>query len=258
MNRWFQTSADFDFDYLLYFLKYIIGVTLFLYLNRVGHFSEVNRWLQISADFDFDFLLYFSNISALPYSCIWIELDIFQRLIGDYRPVRILILIFCYTSQRYRLYLILVFESSWDIFQRWIGDYRPVRILILIFCYTSQINRRFLILIFESSWTFFRDRDSMLYKSIWSRFLGSVQGLHGPLGTNGFSWSSSPVMGTTQILALSSRIRILFQDESGSWRNRPCKCREFVRNLLKNKKTTMFVKCHVQRSFPLFSFATWM
>jgi hypothetical protein len=219
MNRWFQTSADFDFDYLLYFLKYIIGVTLFLYLNRVGHFSEVNRWLQISADFDFDFLLYFSKISALPYSCIWIELDIFQR---------------------------------------WIGDYRPVRILILIFCYTSQINRRFLILIFESSWTFFRDRDSMLYKLIWSRFLGSVQGLHGPLGTNGFSWSSSPVMGTTQILALSSRIRILFQDESGSWRNRPCKCREFVRNLLKNKKTTMFVKCHVQRSFPLFSFATWM
>jgi len=219
MNRWFQTSADFDFDYLLYFLKYIIGVTLFLYLNRVGHFSEVNRWLQISADFDFDFLLYFSNISALPYSCIWIELDIFQR---------------------------------------WIGDYRPVRILILIFCYTSQINRRCLILIFESSWTFFRDRDSMLYKLIWSRFLGSVQGLHGPLGTNGFSWSSSPVMGTTQILALSSRIRILFQDESGSWRNRPCKCREFVRNLLKNKKTTMFVKCHVQRSFPLFSFATWM
>lgn len=201
----------------------------------------------------------FSNIlSALHYSCIWIELDIFQRWIGDCRSVRILILIFCYTSQRYRRYLILVFESSWDIFQRWIGDYRPVRILILIFCYTSQINRRFLILIFESSWTFFRDRDSMLYKSIWSRFLGSVQGLHGPLGTNGFSWSSSPVMGTTQILALSSRIRILFQDESGSWRNRPCKCREFVRNLLKNKKTTMFVKCHVQRSFPLFSFATWM
>ena len=195
----------------------------------------------------------FSNIlSALHYSCIWIELDIFQRWIGDCRSVRILILIFCYTSQRYRRYLILVFESSWDIFQRWIGDYRPVRILILIFCYTSQINRRFLILIFESSWTFFRDRDSMLYKLIWSRFLGSVQGLHGPLGTNGFSWSSSP------ILALSSRIRILFQDESGSWRNRPCKCREFVRNLLKNKKTTMFVKCHVQRSFPLFSFATWM
>jgi hypothetical protein len=189
----------------------------------------------------------FSNIlSALHYSCIWIELDIFQRWIGDCRSVRILILIFCYTSQRYRRYLILVFESSWDIFQRWIGDYRPVRILILIFCYTSQINRRFLILIFESSWTFFRDRDSMLYKLIWSRFLGSVQGLHGPLGTNGFSWSSSPVMGTTQILALSSRIRILFQDESGSWRNRPCKCREFVRNLLKNKKTTIFVKCHVQ------------
>jgi hypothetical protein len=158
----------------------------------------------------------------------------------------------------YRRYIILVFESSWDIFQRWIGDYRPVRILILIFCYTSQINRRFLILIFESSWTFFRDRDSMLYKLIWSRFLGSVQGLHGPLGTNGFSWSSSPVMGTTPILALSARIRILLQDESGSWRNRPCKCREFVRNLLKNKKTTMFVKCHVQRSFPLFSFATWM
>ena len=143
----------------------------------------MNRWFQTSADFDFDFLLYFSNIlSALPYSCIWIELDIFQRWIGDCRSVRILILIFCYTSQRYRRYLILVFESSWDIFQRWIGDYRPVRILILIFCYTSQINRRFLILIFESSWTFFRDRDSMLYKLIWSRYLGSVQGLHGPLG----------------------------------------------------------------------------
>jgi hypothetical protein len=125
----------------------------------------------------------FSNIlSALHYSCIWIELDIFQRWIGDCRSVRILILIFCYTSQRYRLYLILVFESSWDIFQRWIGDYRPVRILILIFCYTSQINRRFLILIFESSWTFFRDRDSMLYKLIWSRFLGSVKAFMGLLG----------------------------------------------------------------------------
>lgn len=186
-------------------------------------------------------------------------IDHYLWWIGDSRPVRILILIICYTFSN--ILSALHYSCIWielDIFQRWIGDCRSVRILILIFCYTSQINRRFLILIFESSWTFFRDRDSMLYKLIWSRFLGSVQGLHGPLGTNGFSWSSSPVMGTTQILALSSRIRILFQDESGSWRNRPCKCREFVRNLLKNKKTTMFVKCHVQRSFPLFSFATWM
>jgi hypothetical protein len=158
----------------------------------------------------------------------------------------------------YRRYIILVFESSWTFFRGesviadqcgfwfWFFVILLKDIGVTLFLYLNRVG------------TFFRDRDSMLYKLIWSRFLGSVQGLHGPLGTNGFSWSSSPVMGTTQILALSSRIRILFQDESGSWRNRPCKCREFVRNLLKNKKTTMFVKCHVQRSFPLFSFATWM